>query len=333
MDGSDRPHKVANNGERISGSGHFAVQVMRQSKDQHLPFILEDKSDSFHDRYEQGDPKNQQVALYPGDDKLQGDVNRISRMGREVHYSKKQRGGSKPSSKCNVDFYEVCSISTIGNGTHFDREVPSGNTGGGNHDKKVVSFQSDVILDQPWVIQQCPNEPHPLLEFPPLYWMVRGRPGVLAAIKHIYSYRWRMSYPLQRRIFLSQHFKKAGIFCTIGELLLVLPLAAIFVGGLLFAFVWPSTFWSGHVARLPLILALATAMRNSIITLLIGLPFERGRSTVLVLLPFACFAPFRLVEFISICLPRLIEYSSLVPQGSWPPGFLQWHPPYDCCSC
>jgi hypothetical protein len=296
MNGSNGYHDVADDSQRISGAGHFAVQVMRQSKDQHLPFILE--NESFRNLDEQGFPKNQpddstrHVKRFPADSKLPGETKQVSRMAAS-------HGGSKPGSKCNVDFYEVCSISTMGNGTHFDREIPSSSNVNAVvvKDKKEVSFQSDVILNQPWVIQQCPNEPHPLLEFPPLYWMVRGHPGVLTAIKHIYSYRWRMSYPLQRRVFLSQQLRRAGIFCTIGELILVLPLVAIFVSGLLFAFVWPSTYWSGHVARLPLIFALATAMRNSIITLLIGLPFERGKSFFVVLCTFALLPPFRPLEF------------------------------------
>ena len=285
MDGSSRSHDldVSSNGTRISGSGHFAVQVMRQSKDQHLPFILEDKNKSFIDRCAQAAQTELNQAdyirtgtTYPRNDEVRNESNRVCRTGEGAPSTKKRH---EPISKGNVDAIEVNSISSVGNGTHFDREVPSCNhgTNGGGHVKKAVTFQSDTLQEQPWVIQQCPNEAHPLLECPPLYWMVRGCPGVLDAIKHLYSYRWRISYPLQRRVFLSQELKKLGIFCTIGELLLMLPLLAIFLGGLLFAFVWPSTYWSGHVARLPLILALATAMRNSIITLLIGLPFERGR--------------------------------------------------------
>jgi hypothetical protein len=301
-----RPHGITGNGKRISGSGHFALQVMRQSKDK-LPNILEDHSNTFSVLYEEGGPKGQQADF----------SRRVAfQRGGEVPYTKKQHGSmygdSKPCSKRSIDFDDVCSISTMGNGTHFDREVPSGNAGG-DKDKTHVSVQSSAIQEKPWLIQQCPNEPHPLLEFPPLYWMVRGHPGVLAAIKDIYSYRWRMSYPLQRRVFLSQQLRKAGIFCTIGELLLVLPLVAIFVCGLLFAFVWPSTHWSGHIARLPLILALATAMRNSIITLLIGLPFERGRSKIVVLCAFACLLQFRLLEFLNLptacvlCFPLLVD--------------------------
>ncbi|CAB9512732.1 generating NADPH oxidase heavy chain subunit [Seminavis robusta] len=273
----DTGMEQSSKGKRISGSGHFAMQVMQSSSlHSNLPRIMEDKSKHF-DLYEPVEPEEIDYARN-GDDKPVCDANRIFRMGGEVPYTKRQhgtsKGGTKPGVK-SVDFYEAASVSTMGNGTHFDKEVPSHHNGNGNG-KKGVSFQDDVMQDQPWVIRQCPNEPHPLLEFPPLYWLVHSSPGLLEAIKHLYSFRWRMSYPLQRRVFLSQQLRKAGIFCTIGELLLVIPLVGIFLGGLLSAFVWPSTYWSGHIARLPLILALATAMRNSLITLLIGLPFERA---------------------------------------------------------
>jgi hypothetical protein len=38
----------------------------------------------------------------------------------------------------------------------------------------------------------------------------------------------------------------------------------------------PSVAISGHAARIPLIFAFVTAMRNSLLTLLLGIPFERA---------------------------------------------------------
>ncbi|CAB9519825.1 expressed unknown protein [Seminavis robusta] len=181
--------------------------------------------------------------------------------GKVIPTTKKRNGGigNKEAS--------IPSISTIGIGTLFDQEIPITQQDKGRIGLEGDSSQDGVFQEKPWVIKQCPNEPHPLLEFPPLYWLVDKSPRLLKEIKHLYSLRWRCSYPLQRRVFLSKQ---------LAELLLILPLVLFFVGGLLFAFVWPSTYWSGQIARLPLILALATAMRNSLITLLIGLPFERA---------------------------------------------------------
>lgn len=283
----------------LNGSGAFAMQVMQSNSnlnvpnDLGLPSIMEDKSKRFTEAMYQGGGGGEDCTRVPfaeGDDKPRCDANRSFRghhaLSGSSHHRyhaipKRSQAGSRTGKQ--IDFYDLASISTMGNGSHFpnDREAPSNKKRGvasqqHNSNNKAVTFEDNEIQNQPWVIRQCPNEPHPLLEFPALYWLVKSCPGVLEAIKHIYSFRWRMSYPLQRRVFLSQWLRKAGIFCTWGELLLILPMVAMFVGAILTSFVWPSVKLSGHFARLPLILALATAMRNSIITLLIGLPFERA---------------------------------------------------------
>jgi hypothetical protein len=45
-----------------------------------------------------------------------------------------------------------------------------------------------------------PNDPHPALEYPPLYFLIRRFPFLLKLTKGFFSYRWRISYPLQQRI-------------------------------------------------------------------------------------------------------------------------------------
>ena len=260
-----KPHDTGNEVDsnprrKVScSSGHFAVQAIQPNAN--LPKIYEDQSNHFSSNFDCGENKEADSTrkLFAGDDKPHYAANKAFPVAQG------------PSAKA-MSPWDMASISTIGNGSHLhrsDNEVPSGVS------NKRVSFEADALQGQPWVIKQSPNEPHPLLEFPPLYWLVRNT-GLLEAATRFYQFRWRLSYPLQRRVFLSQQLGKAGIFCTIGEFLLIIPMIGMFIGGILATFVIPSAFWSGQFARLPLLLALATAMRNSVITLLIGLPFERA---------------------------------------------------------
>jgi predicted ferric reductase len=124
--------------------------------------------------------------------------------------------------------------------------------------------------------ETIPNSPHPALEFPPLYFVLRRFPTLLDFCQSLYRYRWSISYPLQRRIIFSKVLRKAGIFLTWGELLLVLPFFASIAVGAFFSFVHPSVSISGHAARTPLIFCFITAMRNSFFTLILGIPFERA---------------------------------------------------------
>ena len=124
--------------------------------------------------------------------------------------------------------------------------------------------------------ETIPNSHHPALEFPPLYFVLRRFPELLDFCRSLYRYRWSVSYPLQRRIIFSKVLRKAGIFLTWGELLLVLPFFATIAVGAFFSFVHPSVSISGHAARTPLIFCFVTAMRNSFFTLILGIPFERA---------------------------------------------------------
>jgi len=240
---------------KLHGSGHFGKQLMEsvlEDKSNHFPIsgarkFVEFAEDEEEAKVDGGDPKPKYVK---------GSSFRV-----------------KPSPMSNkgsiADVYDLCSISTMGNGSHFPNF-------GDKVEDKQVTFEDNIVMEQPWVIKQTPNEPHYLTEFPPLYWMFKHFPGTLESIKKMYQFRWSVSYPLQRRVFLSQQLRKLGIFCTYGELLMVLGIVWMTVAGVLTTFVWPSPSLRGHAARTPLILALATAMRNSLITLLIGLPFERA---------------------------------------------------------
>lgn len=121
-----------------------------------------------------------------------------------------------------------------------------------------------------------PNEPHPSLEFPPLYFLIKQWPWLLQSIKYLYLFRWRASYPLQQRVIGSRYLRKIGIYSTWGELLLVMPFVAFVAICMVWSFVYPSVSVTGKVARLPLIFAFATAMHSSYLTLLLGMPFERA---------------------------------------------------------
>jgi len=136
---------------------------------------------------------------------------------------------------------------------------------------------SRMALIKPEEIDKsAPNNPHSGLEYPPLYFLIHRIPFLLNLVKWFIRFRWRVSYPLQRRVPLSRILRKANIFCTIGELFIILPLFVTLIICTIYSFVYPSVSISGHAARTPLILAFATASHNSLLTLLLGLPFERA---------------------------------------------------------
>ena len=123
-----------------------------------------------------------------------------------------------------------------------------------------------------------PNQPHPALEYPPLYFLVRRFPQLVEPTKAFFRARWGFSYYLQHRIPLSRTvLRKMNIFVTLGELLLIIPFI-IALDGLhsVYSFAHPSVSISGQTARTPLIFAFVTAMRNSPLTLLFGIPVDRA---------------------------------------------------------
>ena len=121
------------------------------------------------------------------------------------------------------------------------------------------------------------NHPHPMLEFPILFHCLRSCCScLLGPVLWLYNLRWSASYPLQRRLPFTRTLRKIKVIYTWTELLLILPFFACMVAGALYSFVYPSVSISGHACRTPLIFAFCTAMHNSFLTLLFGLPFERA---------------------------------------------------------
>lgn len=121
------------------------------------------------------------------------------------------------------------------------------------------------------------NLPHPMLECPPLYYLLRNYcPAFLESTRSLYKCRWTLAYPLQRRLSLSRSLQKIKLIFTWSEIFLLLPFFACIVAAGLYSFVWPSVSVSGHASRTPLLFAFISAMHNSVLTLILGLPFERA---------------------------------------------------------
>lgn len=120
------------------------------------------------------------------------------------------------------------------------------------------------------------NDPHESLEYPPLYFFLKRFPMFKSCFQVLYRLRWSSAYPLQKRVPFSRKMRKVGLVVTWGELLLLLPFVAILLSSMWTSFVNPSVELSGQVARLPVVVAFVTANHNSILTLLLGIPFERA---------------------------------------------------------
>lgn len=135
---------------------------------------------------------------------------------------------------------------------------------------------SNAITDGDDQIIQT-NESHPALEYVPFYFLLQHCPWLLDRIRSVYALRWRVSYPLQRNVVLSRTvLRRFGISLTWGELLLLLPFYVAIAAGILCTVVIPSVVTTGQIARFALIAALVFCQRNSVVTLLLGVPFDRG---------------------------------------------------------
>ena len=160
--------------------------------------------------------------------------------------------------------------------SHIDQNVPAisdsftDNDSMGRNDGHTLENKSGNNENE-----FSPNSPHPTIEYLPLYFVLKRFPSILNAMECFYRVRWELKYPLQRPVFLSKKLRKIGITVTWGECLFMLPFIAIFAGGLVTSFIHPSVSKSGAVARLPLIICFLTANHNSLLTLLLGIPFER----------------------------------------------------------
>ena len=121
-----------------------------------------------------------------------------------------------------------------------------------------------------------PNIPHPSLDFPPLYFLLSLFPGVRAGIRRFYSWRWSLSYPLQKRVTGSKLLQKMKIFLTYGEILIFIPLLVLAIICTYQAFMQPTVSGTGKAARLAVAAALLFGQKNSYITMVLGIPFDRA---------------------------------------------------------
>jgi predicted ferric reductase len=149
-----------------------------------------------------------------------------------------------------------------------------GNTTMTNKPIERVRKMSEVLEVQD---EKCtPNRPHPALEYPLLYFFLRRCQWLFDAIKIPYAYRWRLSYPLQQNVPFGTRLQKFGIHSTWGELLLLIPFYISILLCMMYTVVTPSVSMTGKVARYGLISTLVFAQKNSLVTLLLGMPCDRG---------------------------------------------------------
>jgi predicted ferric reductase len=120
-----------------------------------------------------------------------------------------------------------------------------------------------------------PNQPHPALEYPMFYHALNRFPNILESIKSPYARRWRLSYPLQHTVSFSRSLLNLDVHLTWGELLLLVPFFVGIVAGIIYTAINPSVVATGKIARLSLIAAFVLAQRNSMVTLLLGMPVDR----------------------------------------------------------
>jgi predicted ferric reductase len=148
----------------------------------------------------------------------------------------------------------------------------------------ISSYSSDedkaVVVKDAQLVQLesnlYSNQPHPLLDSPMLYFFIKWFPQILELYKSLHERRWTMSYRLQRYVPGVLHFRKSKMYVTIAEVILLCPFILLVAGGFATTFVYPSTLISGTMSRYAIILALAFAQRNSLLTLLLGIPVDRG---------------------------------------------------------
>ena len=119
------------------------------------------------------------------------------------------------------------------------------------------------------------NEPHPLLDFPALYFVLQHFPATLEPMRSVYSIRWRLSYRLQRQVHC-KFLYNLGIHPTWSDIFLWVPFLAVSVWALIHTLLSPSVIATGKMSRWAIITCFVLAQHNSLMTLLFGLPFDRG---------------------------------------------------------
>ena len=107
-------------------------------------------------------------------------------------------------------------------------------------------------------------------------------PAMRPLMKVVHAIRWELARPLNTRI-LPRWVPSSALsplheanFITYGQIILVLPLVALLLGGYYLAFVSPDVEGSGSLAGYALIAVFLTASKsNSVFSFLLGISFER----------------------------------------------------------
>jgi len=129
--------------------------------------------------------------------------------------------------------------------------------------------ENEVVMEE--------QQPHPALESPLLYHTLkRFFPAALEKSWIFYTKRWSLSYPLRHKVPGSPALLRLGIQLTWGELLLLVPFFTALVAGIIYTMLVPSVSATGKIARYALIAAMVLGQRNSLVTLLIGMPVDRA---------------------------------------------------------
>jgi predicted ferric reductase len=183
----------------------------------------------------------------------------------------------------NESFSESSKYAAWGAGSQYMRTAPEeivtvhGDSGTERGNDPMAFIDVEQPTYEPKDKEECfTNDPHPAMETPLLYFMIRPFPCLLRAILSFYNLRWDISYPLQNRIPCSRLLRKIGIIMTWSDLLLLLPFFIALVAGIVYSTSKASVSISGHLARIPLIFTFVTATKNNILTFFLGIPVERA---------------------------------------------------------
>lgn len=152
--------------------------------------------------------------------------------------------------------------------TSSSKMRPNGSYDAGDHGDEMTDSKS---FDLP-----TNYEPHPSLECPPLYFMLEPFPRSLEKIRRFYQWRRLLAHPLGKRIPGSRFFRCLGWHVTYGDVLLVLPLVYLTVWCLIHTFLFPDVIATGKVSRGAVVTALLFGQKNSYVTMIFGLPFDRA---------------------------------------------------------
>jgi predicted ferric reductase len=191
-----------------------------------------------------------------------------------MHFSDGHAMGNRVLGDCPVaaDAHDISSSGSSNNRrTNLDlnsRNQQTGTKGSGEQQVTPAAPEGDVVDD-------FTNDPHPALETPLLYFFLRGHPWILDGIQCLYRARWGVAYPFQHLLPYSRKLRKVRVILTWTDVILIVPFVFCLIKIFIYSFLFPSVKLSGNIARIPLIFTFLTAMRNNLLTLLLGMPVER----------------------------------------------------------